>query len=159
MLDLSYLVAGMTVGAVIVNLAQHHTRAFHEIRNFEWPFMIIFFVLAGATLVPSDLVTYGLAGLAYIVFRIAGRILGGLVGGKMAHVPRNEGPYFGAAMLPQAGVAIGMALAASERFPEYAHQIMALAIGTTAAFELVGPIIAALTIAAQSRSAELRNTD
>lgn len=153
MLELSYLISGMTVGAVIVNLARHHTRAFNEIRNFEWPFMIIFFVLAGATLNPSDLATFGLAGLGYVVFRVLGRVLGGLLGGRISGAPKRQGPYFGAAMLPQAGVAIGMALAASERFPEYAPSLMALSIGTTIAFELIGPIIAARTISAQSRSA------
>ncbi|MDE4131737.1 cation:proton antiporter [Phaeobacter sp. QD34_3] len=152
MLDLSYLIAGMTVGAVIVNLAHHHTRAFHEIRNFEWPFMIIFFVLAGATLDPSALASLGLVGVGYALLRILGRIIGGWIGGTLAQAPRQERPYYGAAMLPQAGVAIGMALAASEQFPEFAPTIMALAIGTTAGFELIGPIIAALTIAAQARA-------
>jgi Kef-type K+ transport system membrane component KefB len=156
MLGLSYLIAGMTVGAVIVNLARHHTRAFHEIRNFEWPFMIIFFVLAGATLDPAALSTVGLAGVGYLVFRVLGRVLGGLVGGWIAGAPKRQGPYFGAAMLPQAGVAIGMALAASERFPEYAASLMALAIGTTTAFELIGPIVASRTLSAQSRSTEKR---
>ncbi|MEM1064715.1 MAG: cation:proton antiporter, partial [Pseudomonadota bacterium] len=51
-LELSYLLAGMTVGAIIVNNARHHTRAFHEIEHIQWPFMILFFILAGAALEP-----------------------------------------------------------------------------------------------------------
>ena len=151
MLELSYLIAGMTTGAVIVNLARHHTRAFHEIHNFEWPFMIIFFVLAGATLDPEALATLGMAGLGYSVLRVLGRIFGGWIGGMLAHAPATERPYYGAAMLPQAGVAIGMALVAAERFPEFAPSIMALAIGTTVGFELIGPIVAAATLTLQSR--------
>lgn len=41
-LDLSFLLTGMTVGAVIVNRARHHDYAFHEIEHIEWPFLILF---------------------------------------------------------------------------------------------------------------------
>ena len=36
-LDVSFLIAGMTAGAIIVNLARHHARAFHEIEHIQWP--------------------------------------------------------------------------------------------------------------------------
>ncbi len=42
--------------------------------------------------------------------------------------------------MPQAGVAIGMALVASKQFPDWSETIMALAIGTTIAFEVLGPV-------------------
>ena len=38
----SFLMAGMVVGALIVNVARHHTRVFHEIEHVQWPFMIVF---------------------------------------------------------------------------------------------------------------------
>lgn len=43
------------------------------------------------------------------------------------------------ALLPQAGVAIGMALVAAESFPDWGDTIITLTIGTTVAFELLGP--------------------
>ncbi|EAQ45074.1 Na(+)/H(+) antiporter-like protein [Roseobacter sp. MED193] len=150
MLDLSYLIAGMTVGAVIVNHARHNSRAFAEVRSIEWPFLIIFFVLAGASLDSKALLLAGGAGLAYALFRILGRVLGGWIGGNLAQAPKQESRLYGAAMLPQAGVAIGMALAASEQLPAYADQITALAIGTTAGFELIGPLVTALVLSRQS---------
>ncbi len=67
----------MTAGAVIVNLARHHTRAFHEIEHLQWPFMIMFFILAGASLDADALWLIGPAGLVYAVFRIVARMLGG----------------------------------------------------------------------------------
>ncbi len=137
---LSYLIAGMTAGAVIVNLARHHTRAFREIEHLEWPFMIIFFILAGATLEVDILWTAGPILLGYIVFRLTGRVLGGWLGAMLSHVPAPERAWYGPALLPQAGVAIGMALIAGEVFPEYAATITALAIGATVVFELTGPL-------------------
>ena len=43
--------------------------------------------------------------------------------------------------MPQAGVALGMALVASNEFPQYSETLLALAIGTTVVFELAGPLM------------------
>ena len=145
-LDLSYLITGMTVGAVIVNMARHHTKAFHEIESIHWPFMIVFFILAGATLESDALWAIGPLGLAYILLRALSRGLGGIVGGRLAGRPGTETRYYGPALLPQAGVAIGMALIAADQLPDHGDTIMALAIGSTVVFELAGPLIAAWAI-------------
>ncbi|MEQ9350636.1 MAG: cation:proton antiporter, partial [Alphaproteobacteria bacterium] len=49
-LEVSPLLAAMTTGAVIANLAPHHTQSFREIEQVDWPFLVFFFVLAGAKL-------------------------------------------------------------------------------------------------------------
>jgi Kef-type K+ transport system membrane component KefB len=138
-LELSYLIVGMTVGAVIVNQARHHTRAFHEIEHIQWPFMILFFILAGASLETSTVAEIGLIGLAYVVLRTISRVIGGWIGAVLGRAPLPERPWFGIALMPQAGVAVGMALVASSQFPDWSDTIMALVIGTTVAFEILGP--------------------
>ena len=138
-LDLSYLIAGMVAGAVLVNWATHHDRAFHEIEHIRWPFLVLFFVLAGAALELEALATLGAAGMAYVVLRVLARFLGGWLGAVAGHTPARERMLYGPALLPQAGVAVGMALIAAQSFPEWRDTIMALTIGTTVFFELVGP--------------------
>lgn len=138
-LDVSFLIAGMTAGAVIVNFAQHHSRAFHEIKHFQWPFMILFFILAGASLDVGALRNVGLIGLGYVVLRLLSRIIGGWIGAVIGGAPREHRPWFGIALLPQAGVALGLALIAAEEFPAYAETILTVTIGTTVVFELLGP--------------------
>jgi len=138
-LNVSFLIAGMTAGAVIVNVARHHSRAFHEIEHFQWPFMILFFILAGASLDVGALGNVGLIGLGYVVLRILSRIIGGWIGAVIGGAPRKQRPWFGIALLPQAGVAVGMALIAAEEFPAYAEAILTVTIGTTVVFELLGP--------------------
>jgi hypothetical protein len=54
--------------------------------------------------------------------------------------------WLGVALLPQAGVALGMALVAAERFPERAQELLPVAIAATAFFELVGPIFTRLAV-------------
>ncbi|MDU9003217.1 cation:proton antiporter [Sedimentitalea todarodis] len=139
-LGLSYLISGMTAGALIVNLARHHTKAFHEIEYIQWPFMVIFFILAGATLDPSMLLAIGPMGAAYVLLRLIARLVGGWIGGALAGVSPRQRPWFGPAMLPQAGVAIGIALLAAEHLPEFGSYILALTIGATVIFELIGPL-------------------
>lgn len=138
-LEMSYLIAGMTAGAVVVNTARHHKRAFHEIEHIEWPFLILFFVLAGASLDWTALIAAGWIGVGYVVLRALGRIVGGWAGAVVAEAPMAERNWYGPALMPQAGVAVGMALVASEVFPEWAATIMALTIATTVIFELAGP--------------------
>ncbi len=145
--DASYLLATMICGAVIANLALHHTRPFHEIESIEWPFMILFFILAGASLEIEALASISLVGLAYVLLRIFGRIVGGWLGGKIAGMNRVESFWIGFALMPQAGVAMGMALVAAGAFPDRANEILAIAIGTTIIFELIGPIFTQIAIA------------
>lgn len=139
-LDVSFLIAAMVVGAVIVNRARHHTRAFHEIERIDWPFMILFFVLAGASLELEQLTRIGALGAAYLVLRIAARAVGGWLGAWLAGSAPAERPWFGPALLSQAGVAVGMALVAAQAFPEHADSILSLTIGATVVFEIVGPV-------------------
>ncbi|WP_299356723.1 cation:proton antiporter [uncultured Shimia sp.] len=137
--QLSYLISGMTAGMVIVNTARHHTKAFHEIEHIQWPFMILFFLLAGASLDLGDLKTVGIVGGAYLTLRSVARVFGGWVGARLGNAPVAQRPWFGIALMPQAGVAIGMALVASKHFPQWSESIMALTVSTTIAFELIGP--------------------
>jgi Kef-type K+ transport system membrane component KefB len=138
-LGVSVLLAGITAGAVVANLARHHERAFHEIEHVEWPFMLIFFLLAGATLEVHHLPEIGLIGGAFIVLRSLARVAGGYLGARLAGLPEVERRWIGPALLPQAGVAIGMALVAGEAFPDWRETILTLTVGTTVVFELIGP--------------------
>lgn len=138
-LEVSFLIAGMTTGAIIVNFARHHSHAFHEIKHIQWPFMILFFILAGASLDLSALGHVGLVGLGYVIFRVISRLTGAWLGAVIGDAPRAQRPWFGIALLSQAGVAVGIALIAAEEFPEYGGTILAVTIGTTVIFELIGP--------------------
>jgi Kef-type K+ transport system membrane component KefB len=139
-LGVSFLIAAMMMGAVIRSLAEHHEHAFHEIENVEWPFMVIFFVLAGASLEIDAVLSIGLLGMVYIIARIAGKIVGAQFGARIGGANASIQHWMGLALLPQAGVAIGMGLVAAVRFPEYRQIILPLVISTTVIFELFGPM-------------------
>jgi Kef-type K+ transport system membrane component KefB len=140
-LDVSFLLASMVMGGVVANLARHHQRPFHAIENIEWPFMILFFVLAGASLNLGSLSRIGIIGAAYVIFRIVGRLAGAWTGGTISHVDPLLNRWMGAALMPHAGVALGMALVATQRFPDLADTILPIVIGATVLFELIGPVL------------------
>lgn len=140
-LNVSFLLAAMVMGVVVYKLASHHLRPFHEIEHIDWPFKILFFILAGASLNLDALLSAGYLGVAYILLRTVGKLAGVAVGGYLAAADRSVSRWMGLAMLPQAGVALGMALVAAQRFPELADTLLAIAIGASVLFELVGPIL------------------
>ena len=65
------------MGMTIVNLAKHHKYPFHAIEDIESPFIIMFFVMAGASLELDSLSGIGVIGTVYILARITGKIIGG----------------------------------------------------------------------------------
>ena len=140
-LDVSHLLAGMVAGAVIVNLARHHDRPFHEIERIEWPFLLLFFVLAGASFDLDSFREAGFVCSAFIALRAIARILGGHVGGRIAGLGIRESNLTGLALMPQAGVAIGMALVGAERLPQHGEHLVAIAVASTVAFEIGGPFL------------------
>lgn len=144
--DVSFLIATMTMGSVITNLATHHDYPFHEIENIEWPFMVVFFMLAGVSLEIGMLTGLGLIGVAYLMGRVGGKLLGAWIGARASHADVDVRRWMGLALLPQAGVAIGMALLAADQFPEYRETILPIVIASTVLFELVGPIFTRMAL-------------
>ena len=106
-LKVSYLLASMVLGCVVINFAHHHKRPFHAIENIESPFMILFFVLAGASLSLESIWSVGYIGVLYIVFRIMGRLIGAWLGGYLSQSQTAFRHWTGMALLPQAGSCFG----------------------------------------------------
>ncbi|TNF87466.1 MAG: cation:proton antiporter [Gammaproteobacteria bacterium] len=152
MLEVSYLIACMTMGVVIANLAAHHDYPFHEIENIEWPFMVVFFMLAGASLELAALLQVGLVAVAFVAARVIGKIAGAAIGAAVSGAGSVVTRWMGLALLPQAGVAIGMALLAGERYPAYQDVILPVVIGTTVIFELSGPIATRISLSRAARA-------
>ena len=146
-LGVSYLIAAMVMGAVVANLAGHHEFTFHEIEGIEWPLMVVFFVLAGASLDFAAFKDIGWIGIVYILCRSIGKYLGATFGCYISSTGNKTKNWLGAALLPQAGVAIGLALVASHHIPEIQRQVLlTIVIGSTVIFEIIGPVFTRLAL-------------
>jgi len=145
-LNVSFLIAAIVMGVVIANLARHHDYPFHAIEGIQSLFVIMFFVLAGASLELSALAAIGVIGGVYILCRALGKYLGAWIGGYLSKSGQDNQLWMGVALLPQAGVAIGMALVASNQFPEYRQIMLPIVIASTVVFEVIGPVFTRLAI-------------
>lgn len=141
LLDLSYILACMTMGCVVTNIASHHIRPFHAIENIREPFLIMFFLLAGYHADLFALVGMGALSILYMVSRVIGKLTACWLGAQLAGYSARVRNHIGWCTLPQAGVALGLALLASNNFPQYGEQIMAVAIGTSVIFQVIGPLV------------------
>ena len=140
-LGVSYLITAITVGVIITNFARHHEQPFRAIEGLEWPLLATFFVLAGASLDFGALYSIGAIGAVYVICRVLGKITGAWLGAFTSGVDPDQRGWVGAAMLPQAGAAMGMALVASAQFPQYRPILLPVVVGSTVLFELIGPVI------------------
>jgi Kef-type K+ transport system membrane component KefB len=145
-LDVSFLLASMVLGCVVANVATHHSRPFHAIEGIESPFTILFFVIAGASLQVHALTQVGILGAGYVVFRVIGRLAGGWGGRVVSRANPAMGRWMGVALLPQAGVALGMALVAVQNRPQLEDVILPVVIASTALFEVFGPLCARMAL-------------
>ncbi len=140
-LKFSILLSSMALGATLVNMKGTSQRYFESIRSIESPLYLLFFVLAGANLELASLKHIGLIGLTYLVARVTGKAVGAAIGGLLSGAPANVRKYMGFALVPQAGVALGVALIAKADFPEFGGTIFDTIVATTVVYELIGPIL------------------
>lgn len=140
-LGLSALLLCMMFSAAYTNLSRLTSEVYDMIDRFTPPIFCLFFVLSGADLKLSVLPTIGLVGVIYVVVRVAGKWLGAWLGARLMHADANIQKYLGPALLPQAGVAIGLSFLAQQVVPQYADTIRAVILCGTLIYELVGPAV------------------
>ena len=152
MWNLSSLLVCMMIGAVMVNMSQQREVLMEQCDRFTPPLFLLFFVLSGADLDLSVLPRVGVIGLMYLLLRSMGKWGGTMLGSLCVHADSNIRKYLGLTLLPQAGVAIGMASLVSSRFsgtPEMlamSTQVNTIVLAGVLIFELIGPIITKLAL-------------
>jgi len=136
---LSVLLASMFLGMVLVNINKTSFRFFDTLRTVDSPLYLAFFVLAGASLEIHVLGKLGLLSLTYFIFRILGKVGGASLGGWISRAASPVKKYLGFGLVPQAGVALGVALIAKAEFPTLGGMIFTTIVATTVLYEIVGP--------------------
>ncbi len=145
-IQLSALLVCMAAGATMSNLSKHSLRVFKLTDAFTPPLFLIFLVLSGAELNLTMLSTLGVMGLIYIIGRAVGKVGGSFIGSRLANAEPVIQKHMGFTLIPQAGVAIGLSLAAVRILPEYGDQIRVVILSSTLIYEMVGPVITRLAL-------------
>lgn len=137
---LSLLLTNIVFGALLVNLSPTSFKFFDLLKSVDAPLYLIFFILAGANLEVALLRGTLSVVIAFIILRSIGKILGAYMGGYLSQAEDKIRKYLGFALLPQAGVAIGLALIVKDRFPQIGDILFPTIIATTVVYEIAGPI-------------------
>ena len=144
--NVSPLLTCMALGGTISNLSTNNTKLLSVVDRFTPPVFIVFFTLSGIELDLSVLGSVGLIGIGYVVFRILGKVSGAYIGCKLAGCPEVVQKYLGLTLIPQAGVAIGLAMVVETAVPEYGGTIRTIILAATVIYELIGPLITKIAI-------------
>jgi Kef-type K+ transport system membrane component KefB len=141
-LHLSTLLTNIAFGIIVANICKNREMYFESVRRIDNMFFLSFFVLVGANLELDMIPQVGLIGIIYIIFRVIGKFLGVMLGAKISKAEPVIGKYLGWGLVPQAGVALGVALSAKTLYPQYGVFIFTTITATTIIYELVGPLAA-----------------
>lgn len=149
-LDTSPLLGCMAMGSVYINLSDDD-RLFKQLNYFSPPILLIFFVRSGISFNLSALFNGGnfgslpliVVGIGYFVVRIIGKYLGAYWGCKIVGSGNLVKRYLGFALIPQAGVAIGLAeLGARTLKGEMGSALLTIILASSVLYELIGPAAA-----------------
>jgi len=141
----SSLLASMVVGAIFANMSTKYEEVNGLIYFVTPPIFIIFFVLSGAELQLSVLLSIGMIGVIYALFRVFGKIFGAWFGAKISHSEPVVAKYLGYALIPQEGVSIGLSIAAAAALSGTAGdlgvKVRVVILATVLIYELIGPVV------------------
>ena len=154
-LDVSPLLGCMSMGTVYINLSDDD-KLFKQLNYFTPPILLLFFVQSGlsfrldalfdssSTVGSTPLITVG---VAYFFTRIIGKYAGAFLGCLVTGKPKRVRSYLGLALIPQAGVAIGLAaLGARTLGGETGVALETVILASSVLYELAGPACAKLSL-------------
>ncbi len=143
LLELSSLLTCMMTGAVFCNMREDSVKILDGSERWTPPLFMLFFVISGATLDLAVIPQVGLVGIIYLVCRSIGKYAGSYGSALLMKTDKNVRNYLGITLLPQAGVAIGMAtiVANTEGFDEVAKSVVTVVLCATLIYELIGPVL------------------
>ncbi|MEA1869573.1 MAG: cation:proton antiporter [Euryarchaeota archaeon] len=137
-LGLSSILANMVAGFIIVNKVNRR-EMFDVVGEIENVVYVIFFVLTGLHFDLSVMKFAGILALLIVLARCLGKYTGARVGATISHAPDNVKKYLGFALLPKAGVTVGLVLLASIQFPTFGVLMLNAVLASAILNELIAP--------------------
>lgn len=155
-IDTSPLLGCMAMGMVFINIGGN-PKFFRQMSYFSPPLLLLFFVRSGANFKLDALfraegigalsIPLFLVGLLYFIIRIIGKYGGAYLGSLTVKKDKNVRNYLGLALIPQAGVAIGLAaLGARSLGGTMGEDLETIILASSVLYELIGPACAKLSL-------------
>lgn len=155
LLDISPLLGCIAMGMVYINISEDD-KLYKQLNYFSPPIMLLFFVRSGANLQLDSLfsptgntgaVPIIMIAILYFIIRMLGKYGGAFIGGLVTKSSVAVRNYLGLALIPQAGVAIGLAaMAARTLGGEVGENLQTIILASSILYELIGPACAKLSL-------------
>ena len=155
LLDVSPLLGCMSMGTVYINITDDD-KLFKQLNYFSPPILLLFFVRSGLSFRLDFLVGSSVAvgsiplifvGVLYFIVRIIGKYFGAFFGCMIAGKSKKVRNWLGFALIPQAGVAIGLAaIGARTLGGEIGEALNTVILASSVLYELAGPACAKLSL-------------
>ncbi len=155
LLQVSPLLGCMSMGTIYINIT-NDDKLFKQLNYFSPPILLLFFVRSGINFNLDSLfkpsgsigtVSLILIGIIYFIVRIIGKYAGAFLGCWQVKKPKEVRNYLGLALIPQAGVAIGLAaLGARTLGGEQGSALETIILASSVLYELIGPACAKLSL-------------
>ena len=143
----SSLLTCMMLGTVFANVSPRSQDGMDRLERWTGPILILFFTISGAELelsVFSDAMIV-LIGIIYIIARSVGKYYGARMSAKGVHCDKGIVKYLGITLLPQAGVALGMAMKATE-LGEDGVIVSNIVLFAVLIYEFIGPTLTKISL-------------
>jgi Kef-type K+ transport system membrane component KefB len=137
-LGISLIMANMTIGFIVSNRVAD-SEPIAAVESIEETVFAIFFVFSGMHFDGSVMRTAGIVALILFGIRFAGKYFGTIIGARISRASDKIRKYLGFALVPQAGVALGLALLAQEIFPLLGDILFNVVLASVIINELVAP--------------------
>lgn len=140
-IDLDPLLLALSAGVFIRNATGHGKRLQDEIETSSLPVYVIFFAVTGATVHIRELVVVGVPAVLLVLTRATGFIGLGRLATRVAGAPDVVRKYIGLGLMPQAGLALALAILFVKTFPRIGAGASALVFGGVAINEMIAPVL------------------
>lgn len=140
-IDLDPLLVALAAGVLIRNLTAHGKRLQEEIEVSSLGVYVVFFAVTGATIHIRELLVVGLPAVVLVLTRAGGFIGLGRLATTFAKAPEVVRKYIGFGLMPQAGLALALALLFVKTFPQFGGEASALVFGGVAINEMIAPVL------------------
>jgi Kef-type K+ transport system membrane component KefB len=157
-IDLDPLLLALGAGVFIRNLTAQGARLQSEIEFSSLPVYIVFFAVTGATVHVHQLMIIGIPAVMLVATRAVGFIGLGWVATTIARADDSVRKYIGFGLMPQAGLALALALLFVKTFPTIGEAASALVFGAVAINEMVAPILYRFALVRTAEAGQARRT-
>jgi Kef-type K+ transport system membrane component KefB len=140
-MNLDPLIIALSAGIFIRNTSEVGDRLHREVEHASLPVYVAFFAVAGATIHLSVLASLGVVAAMFVAVRAVSFLAGSRMAARQAGAPPVVARWLGFGLMPQAGLALALALLFTKTFPQFGASASALVFGVVALNELVAPVL------------------